>query len=87
MHPLVEECYQQIADAEAKLRQFRASCQHEKFIVGLWSYGPGRTYPSRICDECGLPILGITPEEMLSVGVGVPGTTVFQNGISVGETI
>lgn len=51
-----KECdlmYEQIKNAEARLKELRSICKHEEIFEGLYSWRVGSIEPSIICSHCG----------------------------------
>lgn len=51
-----EECelqYNQIKNAEARLKELRAICKHENTFEGNYSWRVGSIMPATICSDCG----------------------------------
>lgn len=55
-----EECelqYNQIKNAEARLKELRSLCKHENTFEGNYSYRVGVVERALICSYCNTPIL------------------------------
>lgn len=51
-----EECelqYNQIKNAESRLKELRSLCKHENTFEGNYSYRVGSIMPATICSDCG----------------------------------
>ena len=59
----VNDYYLIIANAQDKIKELQAKCEHKEFRVGFYSYRPGSLVPSRICTTCSHLIGNATDEE------------------------
>lgn len=48
-----EKMYQQIKDAENRLKELRSVCKHENTFEGDYSWRIGAILPAIICSDCG----------------------------------
>lgn len=48
-----QQMYNQIKNAEQRLKQLRDICKHEKTSEGNYSWRPGNIMLADICDYCG----------------------------------
>lgn len=55
-----ERLYDDIRQAESKLKELRASCPHTDTHTGNYSYRPGSYDPAKICSDCGEVVEVIT---------------------------
>ena len=90
----IQDYYQQIADAQKKIEELRAVCNHLEFQVNMYMWRPGAMQPQRICKACDAVVPGITEEETKKAwdewtmgcltNSGAGSFTVFNNGIKNG---
>lgn len=64
MDSRIIELQEQIRRCEEEIDKIRNSCEHPSYYLGLYMWAPGHMHPSRICEECGTPLGGITEEEI-----------------------
>jgi hypothetical protein len=55
--------YKQIADAQTKIEELRAKCEHRIFEVHMYMWRPGAMHPQRICTSCDAIVPGVTERE------------------------
>ena len=48
----VQDYQLQIAQAQEKIRDLQAKCEHPNFEVMFYSWRPGALQPSRVCKTC-----------------------------------
>jgi hypothetical protein len=48
----VAEYYEQIANAQAKIAELQAKCNHLEYEVAFYMWRPGSMFPARICKTC-----------------------------------
>lgn len=63
MNARIFELRDQISKAQDEIDALQKTCPHPTYHVMMFMWRVGAFNPSRICDECGLSIAGITPEE------------------------
>lgn len=59
----IKELYKVIADATSELKELREKCDHPMYHIGRYEWRTGSSYITRICDECHLPLKGMSDEE------------------------
>lgn len=57
-----EQMYEQIANAEARLKLLRSYCLHGRTQIGLYEWRIGSTYTAEICKACGSVIRNLSYE-------------------------
>jgi uncharacterized protein with PIN domain len=61
--PGIGDYYKQIKDAQGKIAELQAKCNHMIFKVHMYMWRPGAMQPQRICNSCNAVVPGITEEE------------------------
>ena len=59
----IQNLQSKIIKAQAEIEQIRATCNHQSFFIGMYSWRPGSMNPARICNDCDGQVVGITAEE------------------------
>ncbi len=64
----IEAAYEAIRAAEGVIATVRASCQHELYRVGWYSWRSGNYCPQRLCKECDAVLGDPPPNEERELG-------------------